>query len=129
MFKDKSKLKRIVLYLSFLPLLIHIVQHFLAKSYFPLLFVLTSVILLIFLRKLKIVSLQHIIKTWSILITGHGIIRLALAVLVSLAGNSVPSQIYYQLDFWYFFISIVLIFLGFWLLMNRKQSPEELKTN
>ena len=118
---DKSKIKKGILVLSFLPILIHTTQHLLARSYFPFLFVIILTIVFTLVWFLKILKAQTIIKAWCILLIGYGLIKIALVGLIIMAESGVPSNIYYQIDVWYFITTFFILFTGIWLYRNRKE--------
>ncbi len=118
--KDRFKNNQAVLLVSFLPLLIHVIRHLMTYSYFPLLFTLLLVIVFTILWKLRIITSALLVKIWSIVLIGYGIIRLVLSVLVLLTGNSVPSDVYFQIDIWYFSMSVFVLFSGIWIFRRKK---------
>ena len=125
---DKSKIKKGISVLSFLPILIHTTQHLLARSYFPFLFVIILTIVFSFLWLLKISKAQTIINAWCILLIGYGLIKIALVGLIFVAESGVPSDIYYQIDTWYFITTFVMLYTGIWLICISKKNSVDKKS-
>lgn len=118
--KNRLSRKHTILVLSCLPVFIHTIQHLFAQSFFPFLILMLLAVLFAFLWSIKAVKVQTILKLWGILLLGYGLMRFALVALVFIAESGVPSDIYYQLDAWYFIISIFTVSVGIWIINNRK---------
>lgn len=113
-----SKRYLYILYLSFLPFFIKGVTYlFLGSGYFILL---SFIIIGTIVYKIHVATSKSlkIIKVWSLLLISYGIIRFLLASL-NLFMNSIESTIVYQLTFWYHLQSVLFLFLGRFLFVNR----------
>lgn len=110
-----------LLYLSFIPLIIQGLSYLICKLYYPFII---SVLIIgfvpIMLKKRKHKSIL-VLKSWSMLIIVYGIARLVLYGLVQIDEGVVPSVLFYQFDFWYHFMSLGYILLGYLCFSKRKK--------
>jgi hypothetical protein len=113
-----SKRYLYILYLSFLPLLTKGVTYLLLGSWHFIilsLIIIASILYNIHISKSKS---SKIIKVWSLLLIGYGVIRLLLAS-INLFIDSIESTIVYQLTLWYHFQSMLYILFGVVLFTKR----------
>ena len=108
-----------LLYLSFIPFLVHSICYLIIGSYIPLIF--TLAIAVFFLISLKSVRYSHFFaKCWSILLIIYAIIRIGMYYLKYMASSGMPSDIYYGLNGQFLLFSVLYLVFGIWLLVNRR---------
>lgn len=115
-----DKLYETLLIVSFIPSIIKSITYLLVGILYPLLILtlLTSPFLYIYLKRKNYTS--KLIKYWSILLIGYGLLRIVLYTLILIKPSGVPSGAFYQFTFWYTFKSVFYILLGICLLSKRK---------
>jgi hypothetical protein len=108
-----------LLYLSFIPLLMHSIRYLIIGSYIPLIF--TLAITIFFLISLKSVRYSRFFaKCWSILLIIYAIIRIGMYFLKYMASSGMPSDIYHGLNSQFLLFSVLYLVFGIWLLVNRR---------
>jgi len=108
-----------LLYLSFIPMLVHSMRYLIIGSYIPLIF--TLAITVFFLISLKSVRYNRFFaKCWSILLIIYAIIRVGMYFLKYIASSGMPSDIYYGLNGQFLLFSVFYLVFGIWLLVNRR---------
>ncbi|MFK7782223.1 hypothetical protein [Psychroserpens sp.] len=118
---NNLKINQLILLLSFLPMLVHTIQHLFARSYFPFIFLILLVFVFAFLWSTKIIKAQSLLKLWGSFLLGYGLVRLALLALVLLTNTGIPSDIYYQMTIWYYITVAFTFSIGIWIIYNRKK--------
>lgn len=117
--KDPLRKKGIMIfYLSFVPLLFHVGSHLVAGSYFPAVVTVVIISGIAIHHYLAPHKIGMRVKFWSFLLLGNALLRTLLAILVFVAGEGVPSSIYYQLDVWLLASILAHGIIGYWLLAN-----------
>ncbi len=114
-----NKLYEILLIVSFIPIIIKSIEYLLAGIFYPFLImiILTSPFLYLFKKKK---NTPKLIKYWSILLIGYGLLRIVLHTLIITKPSGVPSGAFYQFTFWYTFKSVFYILFGISLFIKRK---------
>jgi hypothetical protein len=111
---------RYLLYLSFVPLLLHGLQYAWIGSPYILIFGALITYTVLYQVKNSKPFASKTIKIWSWLMLCYGVMRILLAS-VNLFMDAMESAIVYQLTLWYIIKSVLYILLGLFLFFtNRK---------
>lgn len=114
-----NKLYEILLIVSFIPSIIKSFEYLLAGILYPFLILLslTSPFLYVYLKQKNYTS--KLVKYWSILLIGYGLLRILLHTLIIIKPSGVPSGAFYQFTFWYTTKSVLYVLFGICLFTKR----------
>ena len=112
---------KLILAASFIPLIYKVLLYSTIGSFEPLLVAAIYGGWLLLGYYLKSRWFMTAIKAWAISLIIYGVIRLLLQGLLQVAEVSIEAQIRAQLNLGYAAISVMYLFLGRWLMINRKQ--------